>query len=501
MKKRINALSMACILGVVFCCGTLGGCKSGSNGPVVPEEDPDITIDNAFVRIDRATESITVMDGITAVDGNGKDITDKVKVECSDMSLNDGVATFTECGDYTLTYSVEDDYGKKATAEKTVAVRNIYSVYLTNATVPPLYGALDLASNEYPFIFFNDRLTVNVDCYGDRALGKYGGEQADYDNAIQKFLELYNQDSDGYFRLFIPDARNQMLLKTVVWNDISETRYDVKYLSDGSMSYSISFPYRDDDAYQTWQNNVEIYEAMYRLAQNKQPLSYNDVTLGDYFLSYELHNMYIYAASKPNAEFWGAFPEALVSSDERVQAEVNKANLIKKQPDVMYNALTEEQKSKFLQSVSFDKATFDAQYFNKDGNYLIVTGTNPVTGTVTEDQFLEIFTSICNDYPSYNVLFKPHPASIPSESDFDKVYNFMNEHNIKILPGRLPMEVISWTYNDVLLGGFDSSLYMAVPQGNTVFFIAENKDMLTELSRQLYESGVFGDVKFYWIQQ
>ena len=60
------------------------------------------------------------------------------------------------------------------------------------------------------------------------------------------------------------------------------------------------------------------------------------------------------------------------------------------------------------------------------------------------------------------------------------------------------MEVISWVYSDVNLGGFDSSLFMAVPQGNTEFFIARNADALSQLSKQLYNDGAFGSPEFYW---
>ncbi len=60
------------------------------------------------------------------------------------------------------------------------------------------------------------------------------------------------------------------------------------------------------------------------------------------------------------------------------------------------------------------------------------------------------------------------------------------------------MEVISWVYGDALIGGFDSSLFMSVPQGNTAFFIAKDASKLSAVSKLLYESGAFGDVAFYW---
>ena len=502
MKKRIGLL-VACIFSVVLCCNIIVGCSDA------PKEKPHITVPSASVRIDRKTESVNVFDGVAAVDMNGKDITDRITVTCSDgeMHLEGGNATFAECGDFTLVYSVSDDYGQKATAEKTVSVRDFYSIYLTTATVPALYGALDVVSNEYPFVFFNDRATVDVSNYGERVLLS-GSTEDDYDRAVEKFLELYRQNSYGYFRLFITDACNHMLLRVVVGNDIAEDRYEVKYLSEGTKSYdsAFAFPYRDEGAYEKWQENVDLYEHMVELAENKQALSYNGVTLGNH-LTDGLSACYLYAASKPNAEFWGAYPEALYSKSERVRMEIDKAHAIKKQPYEMYKVLTTEQKNKFLQSalqaVEIDKDILHDDYFNEEGPYLIIAGANFVNSTLKQ-AFLDVLTEICEDYSGYNILFKPHPRSIPSETVHPEIYNRMNEHDIKILPGVLPIEVITWMYDSALVGGFDGSLYMSVPQGNTAFFIAKDKMVLEPVSRLLYESGAFGsvdDIKFYWPQE
>lgn len=496
MKKKFIAVWAVCA--VLPPCA-LVACADGK----APKADPTLQLDGNFARIDMRTDVVSVHEGVKAFDGNGEDISDRIRIgvdgDEAHYSIVDGAVVFSACGDYTVRFTVDDGYGKTAVAEKSVQVRNIYSVYLTNATLPPLYCALDMAATEYRFIYFNDREgTVDVSCYGDRAIGNYKNTQADYDAAVQSFKALYADDEYAYFRMFVPDARNQMALRVLVAGGIDADRYEIKYLSDGSMSYNTSFPYRGEDAFEKWQTNVDIYDNMYELAASGEELSYGGVTLGDGFLAYELHNAYIAAAQKDNAEFWGAFPEALTSADALVQAEIDKAHLIKKQPEVMYAGLTDEQKRLFLTSVSFDKDAFDDEYFADDGKYLIVTGTNPVSGSFTSERFIELMRRICDDYDGYNILFKPHPASIPSDETYPEVFRFMNDSNIKILPGRLPMEVISWVYGDALIGGFDSSLYMSVPQGYTAFFIAKDKDKLSAVSKLLYESGAFGDAAFYW---
>lgn len=496
MTKKLIAGLAACAV-LPLC--ALAACADDK----APKADPTLELDGSFARIDMRTDVVSAHEGVKALDGNGKDITDRIKLSVDgdgeNYSIADGAVVFSACGDYTVRYTVDDGYGKTAVAEKSVQVRNIYSVYLTNATLPPLYGALDMAATEYKFIYFNDREgTVDVSCYGDRVVGDYKNTQADYDAAVQSFKTLYSDDEYSYFRMFIPDARNQMALRVLVREGVDTGRYEIKYLSDGSMSYNASFPYRGEDAFDKWQANVDIYNNMYALAASGAELAYGGVTLGDEFLAYELHDCYIAAAQKENAEFWGAFPEALTSADARVQAEIDNAHLVKKQPEVMYASLTDAQKRLFLTSVSFDKDAFDKEYFAADGKYLIVTGAKSITGGLTSERFIELMRRICGDYAEYNILFKPHPSGIPSNETYPDVYKYMNDSNIKILPGRLPMEVISWVYGDALIGGFDSSLYMSVPQGNAAFFIAKDKDKLSAVSKLLYESGAFGDVAFYW---
>lgn len=217
-----------------------------------------------------------------------------------------------------------------------------------------------------------------------------------------------------------------------------------------------------------------------------------------YYSDAQLSQMAIMAAQRPNTELWCAYPETLDSADSRVQAEIDKAHMPKMEPDVMYEALSNEQKNEFLKIVNFDKDEFDKNYFDKDGDYLIVTGTNPFSGSFTDEAFADILNRIGNEYSDYNILYKPHPSAVTPPSDFVKVNEWLIENNVKILPGRLPMEVISWVYSDVAMGGFDSSLFMSVPQGNTKFFIAESADSLSVLTKQLYNDGVFGTPEFYW---
>lgn len=129
-----------------------------------------------------------------------------------------------------------------------------------------------------------------------------------------------------------------------------------------------------------------------------------------------------------------------------------------------------------------DKASFDETYFN-EGNgkeYLVITGTNPY-GAGTKD----LIRKVVQKYGAeYNLLFKPHPNAIPQGEDAQELANL----GVKVLPGRLPMEALLWVYPECKTGGYNSSLYMSAPKGNTLFFFANSVNDLISPIKELYDS-------------
>ncbi len=471
--------------------------------------------------IDFSTEYFYVMESVQALDENAfgetVDITSDIEVILPpEVTMEEGVAKFPKAGDYTFTYYVTDAADNLTIETRKVEVRNIYNCYWVNATLPVLYCALDMVSNDYKsLLVFTRTDTLNIDVLDDdRFIYKANGaDVAELEQAKKYMSRIATLDEWSYFRAFLCDAFNQIELFSFIQYGIPESRYEIKLVSDGSWTYNTAFPYREDGSWTKWEENQRIYDGILNLARKGEYVHKNDIagvpiyTLtfentvagSHYYSDAQLSQMPIMAAQRHNVEMWCGYPETLKSKDPRVQAEIDKAHMPKMAPDQMYADLTEEQKTEFLKIVNFDKKNFDSNYFEAEGDYLIITGTNPVTGSFTEDEFIRLLDQIVEDYKGYNILFKPHPSAIPSETVSPKIYDYLTTKHIKILPGRLPMEVISWVYPTVKMGGFDSSLFMAVPQGNTEFFIAEDSSKLSVLTKQLYDEGAFGNPKFYWI--
>ncbi len=468
------------------------------------------------VFIDRETDTLDLFDGVVAIDeedsGVQTDVTENVTVTLPPQATRDGnKVKFNQCGDYEIKYSVKDNAGNEKIVNRPVKVRNIYNMYCVNATLPVLYCALDMVTNNYKSILtFTRKDTINMEALDSKRFiyAENGAEDINLSFAKGMAVGIAKEDEHSYFRLFLNDAFNQIEIFTFIQHNIPQERYEVKLVSDGSWTYNTAFPYREENAYNVWEANSRIYNGVMEKAKagefNREDngrfnINFEGTVVGSHYYSdAQLSQMAIMAAQRPNTELWCAYPETLDSADSRVQAEIDKAHMPKMEPDVMYEALSNEQKNEFLKIVNFDKDEFDKNYFDKDGDYLIVTGTNPFSGSFTDEAFADILNRIGNEYSDYNILYKPHPSAVTPPSDFVKVNEWLIENNVKILPGRLPMEVISWVYSDVAMGGFDSSLFMSVPQGNTKFFIAESADSLSVLTKQLYNDGVFGTPEFYW---
>ncbi|MCI8595471.1 MAG: DUF5011 domain-containing protein [Clostridia bacterium] len=121
------------------------------------------------VFIDRETDTLDLFDGVVAIDeedsGVQTDVTENVTVTLPPQATRDGnKVKFNQCGDYEIKYSVKDNAGNETVVNRLVKVRNIYNLYWLNATLPVLYSALDMVTNNYKSILLFTRTdTINID--------------------------------------------------------------------------------------------------------------------------------------------------------------------------------------------------------------------------------------------------------------------------------------------------------------------------------------------------
>ena len=535
MKKTKRVMLATVICGLF---AIMGLCACAAEVPPSPPPEDHIApvIDGVMpARIDLTTDKFNIYEGVSVSDldddGNTFDLTASIKVVLpSDVTKSEnGDVAFKKAGDYTFTYYVADSHGNATAVNRKIEVRNIYNLYWAGATLPVLYQTLDMVTNDYKSLIWVERAgTIDFDKLDeDRFIFKADGAgNAELAQAQAEVGKIASSDPYSYFRVFTVDARCGQELFTLQANGITLDRYEVKLTSDGSLTYGTIFStFKSGNALQKWNTRKELYEKMTDKAVRGDFVSNDGVIYeisapikfgegdtpsvayysdGKWKMTSDLWNSSLeqcalVAAQRDNVELWCAYPETLTTSDAALQVEFDKINMPKMDPVAMYKALTDEQRESFLQLVKFNKADFDETYFAEEGDYLIITGTSYVRGgSLTDEQFFDIIDRIISDNPDRKLLFKPHPAQIPSEINYPEIYAYFAEKNIKILPGRLPMEVISWVYSDVAIGGFDSSLFMAVPQNNVKFFISPGASSLTALSKILLADGVWGEPEFYW---
>jgi len=472
---------------------------SESESSVTLEGSPVITASD--FSFDKG-EYIDVLEYVSITDDIDADISEKIVVTAdTGIIVDNHYISCEESGEYQVNFSVVDSDGNAAAKSVEVTVYSPYNVFALNATMPPLFSLSTLVSDDTPSLVWLERKgTFDFDNLPVNVIASWEANQSDatlcastFTLLLEKVKEIGDADVYSRFTLYRDDVRADLDLYMFLSQGITEDRYQVKMVPDGGWSYNSAVSsYVGENTYAAFIDNKNTYlEKVEDAREGKLNVSdaiYNGATFSTSTIA---------MAQRSNFEYLLQYPEYISSKDERVQAEIDSANITEAKPDEMYNSLTEDQKEQFRTILSLNKDVYDSTYFTATDErpYLIITGTNPVTGSLTNEQFENVVDQIISKYgDEYNFAFKPHPAALLSSNQVIKDY--FAEKNIVELPGRLPMEALTWVYNSYALGGFDSSLYMCVPTGNTKFFICASADNLSIVTKNLYDAGLYGDCDF-----
>ena len=491
MKKAFKlSLSLFAVLSLTSCSLTPTSYDKGV---------PELTVSD--FSFDKG-EEVNVLDYVT-IEDDDTDLADKIIVTGdTGVTVKNHYISCDESGEYQVNFSVTDSDGNTATQSVNVTVYSPYNVFAVNATMPPLFSLPTLVSDDTPSLVWLERTgTFDFDNLPTNVIASWEANQSDPELCNSTFAELLNkvnelgtEDAYSRFTLYRDDVRADLDLYMFLSQGISEDRYQVKMVPDGSWSYNSAISeYTEEDTIDAFTANKDLYLAAVQDARDGKLNASDAVYNGSTY-----YNSTIAMAQRDNFEYLLQYPEYITSKDEAVQAEIDKAHITETKPDVLYNSLTEDQQEQFRKILSLDKDTFDSTYFTatNDKPYLIITGTNPVTGSLTDEEFENVVDQIVAKYgDEYNFAFKPHPAAMLDTNL--TIQSYFADNNIVELPGRLPMEALTWVYNDYALGGFDSSLYMCVPTGNTKFFICEDADSLSTVTKNLYDAGMYGDCDFF----
>lgn len=423
-----------------------------------------------------------------------------------------------------------------------------YNIIMTCVTIPPMITLLDmvdkdLTENEtYAWIGRQNTIASvqNLkNTFKKLTLNESWSTASNIPNSviteINEFVseKWFESEETANFTVYVSDYGVLSALYILENNGIGPDHYEIHMLEDGSMAYS---QFITDQAYATSegkarldQNIAELQDHLNKIRQDKFELPQS---------AFQNSNLTYAAATLPKVDYYIQFPELLVSENADITNMIknNELKLVEKKLTALYNGLTEEKKET-IRKIIIAESTLDQIKKDDKEKVLMITGTS-LTGEgdiLTEENvskageggnFETIVTYLVNKYPNYKIIYKGHPAwgILPEEIEgsrfiqpnrynkvegrtenggsvteaearafLDRRVAFLKGLNIEILPAQTPAEALIWAIgDDLVLAGYDSSLYMNAKKGSLLAFFEDGVDSLSALNQRLYgEGGVF----------
>ena len=78
----------------------------------------------------------------------------------------------------------------------------------------------------------------------------------------------------------------------------------------------------------------------------------------------------------------------------------------------------------------------------------------------------------------------------------EKLNEFFTEYNIKVIEDSLPFEVIMASFDNCVMGGFDSTIYLSAEPEQVLFFFASGPEGLNTITASLYNQEYFTEAVF-----
>lgn len=378
-----------------------------------------------------------------------------------------------------------------------------YNFYLTSYTLPTLYAALDFVKkDDYKYIWYYRMNTIYDESLlklDNIELSGFRGSIINLNNNLMllnaKITNILRKDPDAFFNFYFSDAMHWAEYIIAMGIGLDDHRYNVYYYSDGTASYVYNQKY-DKEEFSDFEKDITEYETFIdNIRKNKITNTdlKSNINIDETFRNY---NEYFYPSLlRDNVYYYLMYPKYLGIENSDVSAILDDVNYITKTPQDMYQSLTEEEKQKFLSVINFEKESFDKEYnLDNTNKKIVITGTNPIDNKKGYNNFETLIKYVNEKYgEEYQIYFKPHPAHFP-EGEYLKL---LEDNKITILPGKLPMEAITFIYSDLYLGGYNSSLYLSANPDKVLFFFAKDKDDIYEplniLSEKEYTSLEFID--------
>lgn len=341
-----------------------------------------------------------------------------------------------------------------------------YYIYITDSELATVYTLLDLVSNDdKSYIWYTDTSLINVNYLNTDKNVKLSSYIGNFDKGIVDEINEFIKDNkkNGRFHLVL-DEKYYLLEFALDLKD----NYDVKILSSGVDSYNNYYDYQFEDGY-------DIYK--------KYEEEFNDLK-NNFNIDKEYdHNYILISAKRDNVKYYLQYPEYLAAYDDKVKEEYKKINFVTEDPKTIYNKLTMDMQNELLKIIGLDKKDYDNKYFGTNKPKLVIIGGN---GKYKQDGMEDILKQVYDKYKdSYTILYKSHEDYVLKENQIE----YLTSLNINILPSEVPMEIISFIYSDLKIGGFPSELLLNTKTEDVLFlFVKDSKDLESPFNKIINET-------------
>lgn len=441
---------------------------------------------------------------------------EEVKISVNGKKYNSGERIY-KVGKYKVVVEYENKKEQSTVAIKQVekSEEHIYKIYVVSETLQTLLANLNISSNanQKGFIWTARTSTLNMEKMKEnipnlQISNNNGTVKPDEfkKNILPEIKEyvkkVLQEDPNAYFELYMEEDKFYVELELFGKIGLDDSRYEVTMYTNGTLGYVRQYEITGANKYERFRKEKEDYMGIVETIKN------NTIETNDYPGSYlvdskstvfaqELNYDYMYISTllRDNIKLLLQYPEMIKFEDKEISKEMQEAKIEKIVMKDEFSKLEEQEKQIFFDHIGLNKEELDQNYFTDETKeYLIITGTTPFYGEYNnQEKFESIIKQVSEEYgKEYVLLYKPHPRALPTEEQ----EKFLNNLGIKVLPGKLPMEAISFVYPNLKLGGFDSSLYMSTDKGETLFFFASDKNELWSPLDVLYDT-VFSNAKFY----
>lgn len=330
-----------------------------------------------------------------------------------------------------------------------------YYIYVTDSNLSTVYTLLNLVKTDdnKSFIWYTDTDLINTDYLNTNKNIKISKNNGKFDKNLIKEINEFIKDnnSNSKFHLML-DEKYYLLEFELNLKD----NYDVTIFSNGIDSYNNYYDYE-------FENGYEIYK--------KHENEFNGFKDNFDLDNYD-HNYLLISAKRDNTRYYLQYPEYITAYEDKVNDEIKKVNFVLDDPKTIYNSLTTDQRASLLKIINVDKKDYDNKYFTSTKPFLVIIGSN--TSKYTKAEMKDMIKQVYDTYKdNYTILYNVNDYSLTKAEQ-----EYLDELNIKVLPENIPMEIITFIYSELKIGGFPNSLLLSTKTEDVIFLFAKNNEEL-----------------------